>query len=116
MALFEFDEKQKGYIAEIDSMRFYCEELKPEYEILAKELADSYEEKLPEIIEFMLPEIQEIFGDVSEEELMEAIGIPQIDLDREIISYLEQTLDDIHIIDVEFSGIFDEFFEVKIDG
>ena len=44
------------------------------------------------------------------------LGTPMIDLDREVITYLEQSLDDIHIIDVEYGGLLDEFYEVAIDG
>ena len=46
----------------------------------------------------------------------EALGTPLIDLDREVVTYLEQTLDDIHIIDVEYGGLLNEFYEVAIDG
>ena len=42
--------------------------------------------------------------------------IPPIDLDNDIITYTEHTLDDIHVIDVEFRGIFDEILETRIDG
>ena len=30
------------------------------------------------------------------------------------LSYLEQTLDDMHIIDVEFDGIFEKFYYVIV--
>lgn len=62
MYTFYYDEKQNGFVAELNSVRFFCEEVKEEY------------------------------------------------------SELLQTLDDIHIIDVEFGGIFEEFYEVMIDG
>lgn len=116
MNMFYYDEEQNGFIAEINSVRFICEEVKDEYGELAKELADSYEDKLSEIIDYVLPEVTTMFGSISKAELERALGIPQIDLDREVISYLEQTLDDMHIIEVEFGGLFDEFFEVIIDG
>lgn len=57
-----------------------------------------------------------MFGDISEDDLAEALGTPLIDLDREVVTYLEQTLDDIHIIDVEYGGLLNEFYEVAIDG
>lgn len=57
-----------------------------------------------------------MFGDISEEDLAEALGTPLIDLDREVVTYLEQTLDDIHIIDVEYGGFLNEFYKVAIDG
>ena len=114
--MFYYDDEQNGFIAEINSVRFFCEEVKDEYGELAQELADSYEDKLPDIIDYVLPEATAMFGSVSKAELEQALGIPQIDLDREVISYLEQKMDDMHIIEVEFSGLFDEFYEVVIDG
>ena len=34
-----------------------------------------------------------------------ALGNAFIDLDNQTLSYLEHTLDDVHIIDVEFDGV-----------
>ena len=114
--MFEYNDEHNGYVAEIYSLKFLCEEVSADFEEQAKELADCYEEKLPELIAFMLPELQEVYGELTADEVIDALGTPLVDLDREVISYLAHTLDDIHIIDVEYGGMFDEFFEVMIDG
>ncbi len=38
------------------------------------------------------------------------------DLDSSVIVYCEQTLDDVHIISVEFGGLFTDFYYASIDG
>ena len=116
MSLFVFDEEESLYSAKIDGVELVCEEVTPEFEKAAPALARAYHEKLPQIVAFMLDDIAEVFGDMTADGLTEALGVPQIDLDREVISYLEHTLDDCHIIDVEYGGLFDEFYEVSIDG
>ncbi len=64
----------------------------------------------------MLSDIEEMFEINDVEIIRNSLGNPLIDLDNNRLSYLEQTLDDIHIIDVEFDGIFENFYEVSIDG
>ncbi len=46
-----------------------------------------------------------MFGDITEDELADALETPLIDLDREVVTYLEQTLDDCHVIDVEYGWL-----------
>ena len=116
MGRFTYHEEEENYIAEINGIQFVCEDVMPEFEETALALADVYQEKLPEIAAFLLDDMEEMFGDISVEELTEALGMPQIDLDREVISYLEHTLDDCHIIDVEYGGVLEEFYEAVIDG
>ena len=116
MSLFVRNDEDNTYEAEIGGIRFVCQEPNPEYESASKDLADAYEEKLLEIVKFMMDDITDIFGNMSADELTEALGTPEIDLDRNIISYSEQTLDDSHVIDVEYSGIFEDLYEVIIDG
>ena len=64
----------------------------------------------------MLSDIEEMFEINDVEIIRNSLGNPLIDLDNNRLSYLEQTLDDIHIIDVEFDGIFENFYEASIDG
>jgi hypothetical protein len=45
-----------------------------------------------------------------------SLGKPTIDLDMCRLSYIEHTLDDVHIIDVEFSGVFEKLLCSAIDG
>lgn len=116
MSIFRYDDKHKALIAEINGVRFCCEEEKDGYASQAQELAEVYEDKISDIVSFILDEVCSMFGDISKEDLADALGTPLIDLDREVVTYLEQTLDDIHIIDVEYEGLLDEFCEVVIDG
>lgn len=64
----------------------------------------------------MLFDIEEMFGINNVEIIKNSLGNVLIDLDNNKLSYLEQTLDDMHIIDVEFDGIFEKFYDVSIDG
>ena len=97
-------------------MEFVCEDVTPEFEKDAPALAKAYQDKLPQIAAFLMDDVTDMFGDITEEELADALGVPQIDLDRGTITYLEHTLDDSHIIEVEYGGLLEEFFEVTIDG
>ena len=55
--------------------------------------------------------------DIDDKEIIkQSLGKPQIDIQRNIITYLDHTLDQMHIIDVEFDGIFDRFYYTTIDG
>lgn len=108
--------EENGYEAEMNGILFVCEEPDPELEETAHTLAGAYWEKLPQIIAFMLDDITNVYGDISADELADALGVPEIDLDMETISWLEHTLDDCHIIEVEFGGALDEFYGVNIDG
>lgn len=113
---FSFNGKEQKFIAEINGIKFTCEEIKQEYEELAIKIAKVYTEKLPNLIEFIINDIQDMFEEISKETVINSLGVPVIDLDTETITYLEQTLDDVHIIEIEFSGTLDEFHEVCIDG
>lgn len=116
MSLFVHNEEDGAYEAVIKGIRFTCEEVSAELEAASAALADAYKEKLPQIADFMLGDIVEVFGDMSADALISALGTPEIDLDRSAISYFNQALDDSHIIEVEYGGVFDELYEVIIDG
>lgn len=115
-SIFTFDEKNKQYKAIINNIAFVCKEIKPEYEQYAKDLANNYDKKILDIIQYMLSDIEEMFGINDVEIIKNSLGNALIDLDNNRLSYLEQTLDDMHIIDVEFDGIFEKFYDVSIDG
>ena len=116
MEIFKFNEKEQYYTARIDSVEFICEEVQEGYEETAREIAEVYEDKLPELAEFILDDVGDIFGDITVQEVMDALGTPQIDLDRETVTYLDHRLDDIHIIEVEYEGILDDLLGVSVDG
>jgi len=114
--MFKFDEERDEYVAELNGVEFVCDEPQDGDEEEAQKLSELYFEKLPEMIEFMLPELQKVYGEIDKAELPRLLGKPTIDLTACQIMYLEQTLDDIHIIEFEFSDDFEEFFYFNIDG
>lgn len=115
-SIFTFDEKDKQHKAALNNITFVCDEIKPEYEQYAKDLANNYDKKILDIIKYMLSDIEEMFGINNVENIKNSLGNALIDIDNNRLSYLEQTLDDMHIIDVEFDGIFEKFYYVSIDG
>ncbi|MCH5193608.1 MAG: hypothetical protein J1F11_06575 [Oscillospiraceae bacterium] len=105
------------YEAEISGIKFVCESPDESLEEAAAEIAGIYESKLNSIAEFMIDEgISDCFGELSPEKIISSLGKPVIDLERSLITYLEHTLDDIHIIELEYDGLLDEFFYLSIDG
>ena len=113
---FKYSEKFKILEAEIHGIRFVCDEIDVDKEMKAFELAYFYRKKLKVFVNGMMDEIVSFYGEMSKEDVIKSLGIPTIDLDNDIITYTEHTLDDIHVIDVEFRGIFDEILETRIDG
>lgn len=114
--MFKLNEKRNEYVAELNGIEFVCNEIKDGYETEAQKLSKLYYEKLPEIIEFMLSELQQFYGDIDKTELPRLLGKPTINLTTYQIMYLEQALDDIHIIEFEYGGDFAEFYYFNIDG
>lgn len=116
MELFKFDEHENGYAAEINYVKFFCKTIKEGYVEKAERLANAYPDNISQIVEFIAEEVRSTFGYITREEIAEGLGTPTINLDTDMITYLEQTLDDYHIIDIEFGGMFDEFYSMSIDG
>lgn len=115
-SIFEYDEKNDEYVAELNGISFTCEKIEDNYEQLAKSLANHYESKISDIVNFILPDVTKMWGVSDVTVIQKSLGNPQIDLDRSMIVYCEQTLDDIHIIYVEFDGLFTDFYYSTIDG
>ncbi len=64
----------------------------------------------------MLPELQQVYGDIDKSKLPQLLGKPTINLTTCQIMYMEQMLDDVHIIEFEYGDDFEEFFYFNIDG
>ena len=64
---FRFDEDREQYVAERNGIEFVCDELQEDYKKEAQKLSKLYFEKLPEMIAFMLPELQEIYGEIDKD-------------------------------------------------
>ena len=116
MGIFSFDDEERAYTAEINKVKFICQEVQEGYENVAEEIAEVYEDKLPELAEFILSEVEDIFGEITAQDVMDSLGAPEIDLDRETVTYLDHTLDDTHIIEVEYEGMLDDLLGVSVDG
>lgn len=116
--MIKFNDEQGAYTLEIGDIVFRWEE-EPEgdYENQAKIISENYKSNLSGIIEFMYTDIQEMYGNISLEEIEEKLGRPMIDMDNGQVTYCEQTFDDVHIFSFEF--LDDEFSEMQyfsIDG
>ena len=61
------------------------------------------------IINFMLADLKEMYGEVSEEDVKNKLGKPIIDYNQGTVSYCEQTFDDWHLFEFEF---LDDQFEI----
>ncbi|MCI9298197.1 MAG: hypothetical protein HFI10_12265 [Lachnospiraceae bacterium] len=114
--MFKFDEEREEYVAEINGVEFVCDEPEDGYEEEAQKLSKLYLKKRPEMIEFMFPELQQVYGDIDKSKLPQLLGKPTIDLTTCQIMYMEQTLDDIHIIEFEYGDNFSKFYYFSIDG
>ena len=54
------------------------------------------------IINFMLTDLKERYGEVSEEDVKNKLGKPIIDYNQGTDSYCEQTFDDWHLFEFKF--------------
>ena len=114
--MFKFDEERDEYVAELNGVEFVCDEPEDGFEEEAQKLSKLYFEKLPEMLEFMLPELQQIYGNMDKAKLPQLLGKPTINLTTYQIMYMEQTLDDTHIIEFEYTDDFAGFECFNIDG
>ena len=101
---------------EINGIEFVCDSIHSDYEKHAVELAQAYEKRLPDIVDYLMPDIKEMFGITNPDVIANSLGKPSIDLDRGTLTYLEHTMDSLHIIEMEFDGIFTAFYNSCIDG
>lgn len=114
-SMFVLDETEKQFIAEMNGVIFICENLYHDYEKRAVELAEAYDKKLSLIVEYIRPDIEEIFGISDTEEIQKSLGIPQVDLDRGTIMYLKYERNKRYVIGMDFDGVFDAFYNSFIE-
>lgn len=115
--MFVYNKEKELFECEISGIEFVCEEEFAGCEEYAINLADAYLDKIDKIVDFMISEeIETYFGEMTPDKLISALGKPQIDVGRSLITYLEHTLDSIHIIEIEFSGVFEKMLYMTIDG
>ncbi len=113
-----FDDDLELYVSEFEGILFvFEEEPEEDYEEQIKVIANKYWSNLDGIVEFMMPDLQEAYGNIDAETVKEKLGRPMIDLDNGHVDYCEQSFDNIHIFRFEF--LDDEFKELQyfsIDG
>ena len=117
---FAYDNRYKIYSYSIGDIEFDCDTVEDGFVERAKHLASIYNDKLADIIAFMLPEIrmiyQEEYGTIDEKMVGEKINSPTIDLSLNQVSYCEQSFDSCHIFSFSFDGDFDNLMHFAIDG
>lgn len=99
--MFVCDENNDQYKAKINGVVFVCDSMQSDYEKRVRELAEHYEKKLPLIVEYINPDIREIFGISDLEVIRKSLGRPAIDLSRG---------------DINLSGTYDEQSAYHLDG
>ena len=104
-----FDESLQQYTYEHEGVIFVWDK-EPDCDFIdeVELLSKNYQENLNRIINFMLADLKEMYGDVSEEDVKNKLGKPIIDYNQGIVSYCEQTFDDWHLFEFEF---LDDQFE-----
>ena len=94
-----------------------CEEPEEDIQDTVKTLANNYFKHLDGIIDFMLPDIKEIYGQVTVEDVKRNLGRPIVDYDNGKVTYCEQSFDDCHIFEFEFmDDAFEKLQYFSIDG
>ncbi|RGC52802.1 hypothetical protein [Absiella sp. AM29-15] len=120
---FQYDNESQLYKATIQNIDFMMDEYTDENAEYARKLASAYHLYLSKIMDFLLEDEafrdDGIFPDQNKETLLPALGTPSILLlsnNDGQCSYCNQTLDDTHIISFEFSDIFDDLYDLTIEG
>lgn len=80
------------------------------------EIANAYEKKKIDIIEYVFHSLQERCFELKADGLEEALGIPVIDIDAEQVLYYKQTIDTEHVFSFEYIGMFDKCAYFSING
>ena len=114
----KFDEELEQYVYEFEGLIFAWED-EQEDDCLdtVKSLAKAYREHLDDIIEFMMPDLEEAYGDITLEDVKGKLGRPTINPDNGLVTYYEQSFDDCHIFELEFlDDKFEELQYFSIDG
>lgn len=113
-----YNEELGEYFVEIQNILFISEEQQDEdYVNGLKRIANNYYDNLNSIVEFMLSDLNEMYGETDAETVKKKLGRPTVDYDNGTVTYLEQVFDNVHIFSFEF--LDDEFNEIQyfaIDG
>ena len=85
-----------------------------------EKVLQAYPQKINEIAEFLSQDdgIRSFFNRPSRKEIMAKLNEPSLHIFDEggVLTYCNHEFDDVHVIDLEFGGVLETFFEVSIDG
>ena len=114
----EFDESLQQYTYSYEDLIFaWDEEPTEEYINKVKVLAKNYKDNFDRIIDFILPDLREMYGDISKEDVKKNLGKPIIDYNQETVTYCDQSFDDCHIFEFAFSNnTFEKLEHFSVDG
>ena len=114
----KFDESLQQYVYQYEDLIFsWDEEPKEEYISKVKVLAKNYKDNLDRIIDFILPELRGMYGDVSKEDVKNNLGQAIIDYNQGTVTYCYQSFDDYHIFSFEFlNNTFEKLEHFSVDG
>jgi hypothetical protein len=100
---------------EIDTKVFSDENIE-----LAQKIIEAYPDRLSAIAAFCLEsdEFQAMYPDETVESIIEKLHYPIVKIDSiyTMLTYCAHELDDIHLLDVIFDGVIENFRYVGIDG
>lgn len=113
---FKYSEKYQTYIYNINKVIICCDEPAEKYEKKASVIAKKYKNTISSIVDFIYEDVTEMFGEMSKEIILNSLGTPLINIQSEVITYLDHTLDQTHIIEIEYSNDLEKFHYVTIDG
>ena len=116
--MFEYDESSELYIADLDNVIVTCDEVMDGFEELAETVAENYAARLDDIADFLISEgICDVFGELTPDEIKDGLGVPQIDIGNQIITYTDHTFDEEHIISFDYDDReLGGFMYLSIDG
>ena len=104
----------------INGIEFECKEFDKNTEVYIKELANNYNSAVEKIVDYMIDddEFMVFYGNIGKEELTRSLNLPKIRVfpGYGVIEYLKHTLDDEHIISLEFTNIFENLSYLAIEG
>lgn len=106
---------------EINGIKFTLNNEDEEQVAFATRLASVYNQKLKDIVAYMLQDedFTYFYGNLEANAVMEQLNKPEIELFGTIggsLSYCNHTLDSEHIITMEFKGEFENILRLGIDG
>ena len=102
---------------EVNGMRFQLTEGGTDEELA---VVNIYKERVSIIAEYLAKDeiIRTFFGNLSKDDIAVGLNEPSVRIigDGGVLTYCNHSFDDIHIIDLEFGGILENFYQVSIDG